>query len=818
VDLDIKRRYVNYDGNGNFRTYARHELFGEKILGEDSERAWESLRLTPQEEQAFHDEVNTNPAILNARKEIGDIEQRLKRSGLTTKQEKACKHKKWQANDRIDRIKNESAISNPRTDKLKVSLANNTFFQSYGRNQDRFMDFAFRYLAERHYFGRDARFKMYCFYTTSEQEEYIATLDQAQRDKLRYHDARLTHWADYEQHMRKYPYWDTPFVEQNNAVYVSVTMEAAVTRRICVQRNLMYYLLQHALMQDETGSCENAGKALLNDYYKAHQTDLDVVKKAASQKDASNIKLQKKLLPARYIKSYRPVVHKAGFEPSDSFEDMQKETVNAEKRYEALYGQAKDSGRLEDFLKRNKGKQFKLRFVRKAWQLMFFRQVYEAQMAKHGAGHHKAFNITREEFNNFCRWMFAFDEVPTYKGHLLALMRSKHFLDIPEFAALLEHSSSLDDLYQKTKVIFDVWRAKTPPRPPAASANWTESYAQIMDRDDSIWHINISHFTNWLEQYPAWPRRVNGKLDFVYVTRNRDQLNAAYYYADKCEDKDKEIQKLFRKLNSSRLEDALLYELALRYLRIQPDIVQQARAHVSEMLQQDIVFDIKRLNDAPVYRLSMPFKKIDAYVELRRHQAEQELKHRDSFLTRLPAYISSVSDIYGKELAPLKASLQAQPPVLSYDQLHKFEGHIVSVSTSFTDICMAFERYFAGKAWAEKPSIFSSHRIKAEDIPFLRSYLPARRKAFHFGTPEVAYNATLNEMERKYWREEISASRWEDLTKEQSVICKTLLQNLHSNFFDSSERDMKKKHGKAQSLYISKVMNEKGEKNLQQKG
>ena len=53
---------------------------------------------------------------------------------------------------------------------------------------------------------------------------------------------------------------------------------------------------------------------------------------------------------------------------------------------------------------------------------MYFREIYKTQLENAGK-HHKQFHITREEFNDFSKFLFAFD-LKHYKENLKELLDS----------------------------------------------------------------------------------------------------------------------------------------------------------------------------------------------------------------------------------------------------------------------------------------------------------------------------------------------------------------------------------------------------------
>lgn len=86
---------------------------------------------------------------------------------------------------------------------------------------------------------------------------------------------------------------------------------------------------------------------------------------------------------------------------------------------------------------------------------MYFKETYNNQ--KEIEGHHKKFHITKDEFNDFSRCMFAFEENVQYKHFLHDLFETKGFFANEEFKRLFTSCTTLHDFYNKTKVAYKKW-------------------------------------------------------------------------------------------------------------------------------------------------------------------------------------------------------------------------------------------------------------------------------------------------------------------------------------------------------------------------
>ena len=804
IEKEIKRAYPLHDDDGRvkdelrsidydtFVGYARYHLWG---IGDISS-------ITTEDRRRFTYAMEAHPELINARKTLRDLQYSSRPD--TRKIENEERNIKW--------LVRENKL-NPTTEKLQARIANSTLLPSYGRNQDRFMEMAARFLGEKGYFGVDAQFRMYQFYDTDEQNEDLerlkAELPKREYDKLKFHDGRLVHFDTFANHLKRYPEWDTPFVISDNSIQVKIIGLDGVAFTVVVQRAAMVYLLTHALQQ---GNMVDAGKRILYGYFmeqrKEQQQGLELLQATTSILPEKKTEL-KKLLPKRLLHHYSPAVV-SGQQKESTRAMLLTDAVAREERYQRLLQEATANNRREEFVKRNKGKQHKLQLVRKAWNLMYLRDAYRQQVEASGE-HHKRYHITKEEYNDFCRYMFAFDEVPQYKPLLMDMLSQKGFLENEELREMLERASSLSDLFEMTIERYRHWLKDNDTEQDRSERYSLEGYNSGEDNRKMIGgellYLNLSHFIAFLTQKDIVKKDENGKIIFDMLA-NRVYLIDAYYYKDKLEDAErKTYKKLFNQLNTARLEDTLLYEIAMQYLHADPTIHQQARTSVEDILAQKVVFHVKEKNGKLLYQLEVPFKQLDRYAELLYHKMEQEEDPKSkgtSFLSNIVGYIQKVRN--EKDIKDIAEHLYRGKFTL--DDLHKVDQHIIRSSVTFTNLHLALEEYFTIK---ESRVIKKDNRIDFTEIESLKKYYSSmvRNKAFHFGVPQDSYSRTTLDIEAKFIANEVKplhAESYRLLPRSVRDVCDVLLKVNHNSYFNPRERDGKKRRSEAEQQFFAEVV------------
>jgi len=801
LEEEIFRTFSTYKNDCNrelFLKYTIKRLFCKKAELFDAEK----ISIDDNLRKKFNYEIDTSPELKN-------IHEKLKGK---------LKPKDYYKN--IKRKEELEKEENPEKLKLTKKVTEEKLFTAYGRNRDRFMDFAVRYLAEQNYFGKDAEFKMYMFETTNEQENYLKeqknTADKKVIDQNKYHQGRLTCFKTYQKHKDDYQNWDDPFVFQNNAFQIILTFSNGERKKFSIQRKLLIYLLEDALF-NHSDSIEDKGKQLLEDYFfNTLMPDFEDAKESYKTSDDVNWK-HRKLLPKRLIYTVHPPRRTDSEEQIHPFEKILRETQEQERRYRLLLGKAKNMKLKEEFIKRNKGKHFKLRFIRKAWHLMYFREIYERRAKEHS--HHKSFHITRDEINDFSRWMYAFDEVPPYKVYLRNMLQRKKFMENEEFAELFEKGKSLDDFYRITKKEFskriknNLFQLKV---------DSERQYAEILSK--KLVYINLSHFIKYLNAKGKLTVE-NGIIQYKAST-NKKYLIDEYYYTEVLPREEYKVHKhLFNKLRATKLEDALLYELAMKYLREDNDIVEKAKSKVSDIQSSEISFDIKDYYGNHLYTLIVPFNKLETLSILIRYKTKQEKNsklQRTSFLGNIYHLLAFLDKNY-KQLSKYKDDGGFKKIVknfknkkrLSFVELNTINGYIISGAVKFSKVHMELERYFINKHKIKANHIY----IDLEDIKddsnkqvfgnYYDSKLRIRNKAFHFGVPtNFFFNIEIEKIEKKFILEEVklqNVSSFDKLNQNAKSVCRVFMEVLHSDLY---RRDKNKSKEELRREFEEKYFNE----------
>jgi hypothetical protein len=842
VAMEINRSYPDFINDVDFLSFAKNYLFSNEQVRNKIALKNIQDKLT-EKERTYFEELTLDPHIKKFRLEIEKAEKPITfnikeepykifvkqhvlktyfpnkfgydqfRNFPTDKK----KYKNW------DDGFAEKLKTNLNTEKLKVRIAKNLLIKSYGRNQDRFMDIAMRYLAKEKYFGSDTLIKCYKFYNTIEQDNYLEdfklTATKKEIENLPYHKGKLVHYISYDEHIENYPEWDTPFVLENNAITIQIELKGDI-KIIPIQRNLMIYLLEHALYYGEKPS----GKGLLLNYYLSkYKKDFnDKMKYLIENKSITALEKNafKKLFPRRLLHHYSASV--PNYTPEHtSLELILEKAKKQEKRYSDLLIKAEKEKTKEDFLKRNKGKQFKLQFIRKACHLMFFKETYKAQVGYEG--HHKRFHITKDEFNDFSKWMFAFAGNDSYKKYLETLFNTKGFFDNKNFKIIFTESNSLDALYIKVKAAFSKWltQANVHKDPNKYSLNNYQTFFT-----NNILHINVSHFREYLVKSKI--NTLNDTETIIYNSlANNNFLIESFYYKEKLESSEyKKHIKPYKKLRTNRLEDALLYEIAFRYL---PNNANFAKTEVNQILTQNIPFAIDGSDGNHLYNLTIPFNKIESYTELK---SKDYSSKSFNFLIQVQDYLSKTKVPKGKDKNGKKIYHEGN---LNFEDLNTINNHIINEATKFTNVLMSLEEYFilkdqtvllSGKNFIENEDITSlDHFSKVwkiwkdnkseqekEDVNF-------RNIACHFNLPiDDSLENILLKVEAKFIQQEIGqkVANFDDLPKEISRICKIFLKNIHNDYYlglfqrDESKQftnSIEEKKKRVHNAYLDKIIN-----------
>lgn len=802
IEMEIDRAYPTTEGEvrdtARFHLFARYCIWGKNNLGKSIEKQYIDAKFTDNEIEQFNYIIKVSDKFKNAEAKLEKQQAKYNKT-FSEKDRKKIEETKRE----IEKLKD---APNTTTEKLKERIKNNMLYMSYGRNQDRFMLFAARYLAETNYFGKDAQFKTYRFYNTLEQNEFVDAFkmprQKKEKDDLPYHQGKVTIFRTWTEHLANYPEWDTPFVVENNAIQVTMRLgqkDNAAEKTVSIQRALLIYFLEDALFHC-ADKVKDAGLSLLTNYYYSHQREFAQDKEILANSSTISVAQKasfKKLWPKRLLHHYAPAVQN-NMPERTTLQNILDKAKKAEKRYEALRQKAKDNKREDDFLKRNKGKQFKLRFMRKVWNLMFFKQQYVARL-EHAGEHHKEFHITRDEYNDFCRYLFAFDQVPEYKTYLTEMLQAKGFLENETFNRMLNNAKSLDSLYLKTKQEYEKWLTE-PNSNQADSDKYTLSnYTDILSR--KIFYINLSHFIKSSKINQKLDPQKTGKLKFSAL-ENKPYL-IDNYYTDTLVEKSKETYKSYKKmfydLQTSRLEDALLYEIALCYLLKGENKVSKAnlKNNVIEIQKNDINFEFNAKDGTKLFELIVPFKNLDRYSGLKSQRDE-------IYWEKLVEYLIKVKN--NKDTKAIY-ELYKTSNKITLDNLNKLYAHFVGSAINFSRLVLCMEAYFIFK---ERITIKMDNNITYEQIPPLNDYFTSveRNNTFHFDIQEKTYEELISGIEPIFITNEVKPDNpksYSEIYPPQRSVCKALLSTVHNEFY-GKEKDGKKKQTEAENKYYNEII------------
>jgi len=317
----------------------------------------------------------------------------------------------------------------------------------------------------------------------------------------------------------------------------------------------------------------------------------------------------------------------------------------------------------------------------------------------------------------------------------------------------------------------------------------------------------------------------NGIIQYKAST-NKKYLIDEYYYTEVLPREEYKVHKhLFNKLRAAKLEDALLYELAMKYLKEDEEIVEKAKSKVSDIQSSEISFDIKDYYGNHLYTLIVPFNKLETLSILIRYKTgqENELKNKKtSFLGNIYHLLAFLDKNY-KQLSKYKDDGGFKKIVknfknkkrLSFVELNTINGYIISGAVKFSKVHMELERYFINKHKIKANHIY----IDLEDIKddsnkqvfgnYYDSKLRIRNKAFHFGVPtNFFFNIEIEKIEKKFILEEVklqNVSSFDKLNQNAKSVCRVFMEVLHSDLY---RRDKNKSKEELRREFEEKYFNE----------
>jgi hypothetical protein len=666
--------------------------------------------------------------------------------------------------------------------KFNRRIAHNLIIQSYARNQDRFLEFGIRYLAENNYFGENTQFKVYKYYYSIEQQEIYGKLDGKTKDKLKFKDGKEVTYRTYTENRK----WNTPFLIENNAVFIKLEDEE---RSIAIQRDLMIYFLEDALFAETAG---NRGLKILKEYsteLDGEKTDaLDVLKRQNTivKEEKTGFK---KILPRRLLNNYLAAdqnspnrgnglwhILKHAETQETRYEQLREKAISQDKRQKEhpIETNTEELGKAL-FDDRNKGKNFKLVFIRKACHIMYFKDIYRQKSELEG--HHKRFHITRDEYRDFCKWMYAFDTSAYYKTRLTALFKQKGFFENAEFRAIIEDSSDLNEIYEKVKQKYRDCLTQNEKTAKKGKCD-LDSYNELLNK--GVRYINVWHFKQFLEK-KGYLKKENGK--FIYPSlENREYLFPEYYIEKPT---DKMQMKLWNDLQKTRHEDCLLYEMAMRYFNEDNAAVKHPKSVVQTILSAGLEFTQKyrKFGETKIYTVSVPLNDVDKWIEIQESDKTQKLPER------LPVYL--LKNKYSKELRSIAQRFEAQGNrEIALTDFSKVNSHLINSQAKFTGCVMALEEFYIWKGKLTMPD--GKNRLTVFDIKELAKYPFLNRlhdAAFRFSLPvNKTYREIFAEVEKTFALEMNENETGDTLPRMHKKVLEVFLGKMRNDLYDKSIR------------------------------
>ena len=826
--------YRNADKNAIEETRLKFQIYAKFDIWELDKNKRIKTNYSDKEIERFHKLIHDHSLQRDAEEKLGIIEKLKTDKSYDTEIE------------RLNGIIDECVTQNKTSEELKRiqdRLTNNLYYTSQGRNQDAFMDYAMRFLAETSYFGKDAKFKMYEFY--SPKHDKFKKLCRKRNwpkekyDKIKLHNGKMVDFFSWDGYMAKHQNWYFPFVIQNNAAQVAMTLDGT-EKIVTLQRDLIVYLLQHAfdnLNSDNTNkSVEGKGFALLEAYYRYHQAEFNQ-KLPAIQYITNEQKADyKKLFPKRLLQQASPDVFEANRNVNYLHDILQKAEA-AEQRYNERYKRAVDKIQFE---RNNKGKQFKLSFIRSAWNLMYFKPIYDKRVELENA-HHKRFHITRDEFNDFSRLMFGLDTNPVYcKDELGKLFESKRFFDNKEFESLFKSAESFARLYDKTKEKYKTWKDGQTLIPKGTFT--LESYIkQDKPKEEpmlggKMFYINTSHFAGFLKDRCNWPKSETGVPRFMLMEQNAPYL-IEELYANTPQNKSRNSRKAYYE---TKREDCLLYEIALYYLKQEflkhdetreQDLTQilGQKATVNKVLARDFMYRIK-----DKYTINVPLNNLDSFLESVARKEEDELLYNNSsFMANIYTYLNiiwneipenerngTVKNTTHKDLFPICFRFfnkNEKKTLLTYNEYLLINKSLLRSSNLLTQVAIKLEKH---SLYNEKNTLLKTSEktgcafIEPEDAIdnmdkyFGKGHGSMRNKAAHFGVPTLnSYQKQLDviatEFANRYLKNKGIGS-FVAIGKNERDICRFLAETIFKDKIGFT--DNKKNNDEAHKCFYKKYI------------
>lgn len=732
------------------------------------------------EQDSFSYELFKNKIIQDAEWKISEYEKEIEKNKKDESKVKKLKKAIKDYQEEIQRIiQNEEEFKNKKSEKLKSRITKDALISSVCRNNDKFMEYAIRYLAETNYFGENAKFKSYASYGTKEQNDALEKeklkLDNNKNaiGKLKFHKGKFVKFQSYKELVDIFPENYCPFVIENNAIQLLFD-----GYYISIQRNILPYFLEHSLYYNPKNiTGENLLKAYINHQINGfiEATKIFDAASVLSEEEKRNLL---KFIPKSIVHQKSTIERQEANMPSNNpFLDIIAKTEKAEKRFLELERLAKINNNIEQFASKNKGKQFKLYFIKRTWNIMFFKDKYKEKRAVKNE-HHTNFHISREEFKDFSKYLFGLGDVQEYKGRLLLQLNSKSFLDEEGILVdIITNSIDIHEVYQKTKILFKEWIEenslnKASEKP---TINTLEKFVterkQLKKQDGKrqhILYINASHFIDFMVSKNAInatfsDNKAERKIIYSALNLHKSKLINEYYPEFSFAEQ-KKLKAVFHKINTARLEDSYLFAIADYYLKsnLFNENIEQViknknnkisivfentykgslefpQYNVRDLLSLDYKFKVfeqsensDKLKD---YFVIIPFSKIDLMTSwLFNNKNEKDGDRSSIFLKDLPLYLEKrYCDFDYNEITLGKKNEKNRKHnkdiwdivfdfhdnrTISWENITKVQNHILPLALQFTSVYMQLEKYYIEKSISNIS--IKNNRLDITEIPILR--------------------------------------------------------------------------------------------------
>lgn len=739
---------------------------------------------------------------------------------ITSLKRKIQKNRYYSKDDEI-KLCNLLNEENENIELLKRRVNEGISWTIFGRNQDRFMLFAARFLAESNYFGQDSRFKVYLFSNHLDQINYIENLKadlsrtkeqsayklkKRKIDNLKYHDGRIVKFQSYTEIHSKGLEYDLSYVVENNAIQVELPDSKIILN---IQRDLMPYILEDSIgFALHKSSSRNK---LIDDYSTYYEDDFSICMEQLDNYNSCELdkNLLKRIIPKRLLQQYIP---KTITEPSKNSFKLLIETANdAELRYNVRLKESIKTGNYQDFINRNKGKKHKLNFIYKSWSIMFFKDIYNNKLNDSKGKHHKDYHFTREEFQDFSKWMYAFEDYPHTKEYLTLLLTRKGFLT-PDIKEMLLTSTTLGELFQQSLDLFTIWSDKNSPQKRINQKLGT--YKDILE--NNMWYINLSHFRSFIiNKRKDKLEKGTSKIHFNSLDI-ADKLIPEYYekYLNPNTNK-----KLFNQLKSTKLEDCLLYKIAFIYLNenIKKDSKLSYTLHqdkVNYLLQSTVKINIhQKGGKAILFSILTPFKKLQDFIGTSNFAYNQYIEIR--------GYINNNPDFNKSQKFEKKiyCSLKEKGEI-TYDQLQYTVSIILGSLLKLSTAIMEIERYLIlDKYLPQNEEVLKedSNRITLDNLKNFDKYpkiidkefTSMRNIALHPKVPKTSILDYLKKIESLITKElQFKIDSWGNIPNSVQPLLYFFLTKFHNNLY-RKVRDEKAEISidKMKERYIQDVIN-----------